>query len=210
MRRDGGKCWKRRCGKRAARSGKKNARGPTGFSLPTDRREFPEKGRRRERHRLRRRRADRPGPKRPPSAHTHRARDTVRHAYHNSSDGAGTGHADPCQAGSPLPAHSTGRYGPYSAGRTGRDSCRPVVGTERDGRHRRCPRRHLCAEGRAGRGNQLRPRSQGNRSGAAVGGRLTGSRRLKTFALSRRSIENGSRSASRTGWGRRRKGSHPR
>jgi len=25
-----------------------------------------------------------------------------------------------------------------------------------DGRHRRCPRRHLCAEGRAGRGNQLR------------------------------------------------------
>src|ERR1035438_970618 len=128
----------------------------TRFSLPTDRREFPEKGRRRERHHFRRWWADRPGPKRPPRADTHRARDRAWHAYYNSGNGAGTGHSNPRQAGPPLPANSTGWYGPYSAGRTGRDGCRPIVGTNRDGRHRRCPRRHLCAEGRAGRGNQRR------------------------------------------------------
>ena len=49
----------------------------------------------------------------------------------------------------------------------------PSVGTNRDGRHRRCPRRHMCAEGRGRRRDQRRRRSQGDRSGAAVGGRLT-------------------------------------
>jgi len=69
--------------------------------------------------------------------------------------------------------HPAGRHGPKSARRPGCDGCRPAVDTNRDGRHRRCPRRRLCAESRAGRGNQRRRRSQGNRSGTAVGGRLT-------------------------------------
>ncbi len=161
------------CGKRAARSRKRSARGPTRFSLPTRRREVPAEGRRRERHHFRRWRADRTGPKRPPRAHAHRARDGAWHAYYHSGDGAGTGHSEPCQAGSPLPADSTGQCRPYSAGWTGCDGRGPVVGANRDERHRRCPRRHLRAEGRAGRGNQRRRRSQGNRSGSAVGGRLT-------------------------------------
>jgi hypothetical protein len=173
MRQDGGKCWKTRCSNRAARLPKRSAHGLMRSSRPTNRREFPENGRRRERHHLRRRRTDLRGPKRPPRAHTDRARDRAWLPYYNSSNGFGTGPSQPSQAGPPLPANSAALYGPCSAGRTGRDGCRSIIGTNRHGRHRRCPRRHLRAKGRAGRGNQRRRRSQANRSRVAVSARLT-------------------------------------
>ena len=65
-------------------------------------------------------------------------------------------------------------HGPHCARRTGRNGCRPFVGTNGHGRHRRCPRRRLCPEGRAGRRDQRRRRSQANRPRAAIGGRVSG------------------------------------
>lgn len=82
----GVRCCKMHCSKRAGRSRKRSACGPTRFSRRRDKRATPEGERLRERHYFRRRRADRTGSKRSPGA-------------------------EPCKAGSPRQVNSTGPDG---------------------------------------------------------------------------------------------------